>query len=141
MSLPIARRVENAFLSGLRDNLSRQGLVASRLPGHAGRAKGGATAPFYVVRCAEAENTTTGSNVFKVEVQITLVSSIDDSTSAEHDTRLSALEIAINSIPQNAIDEESGVRIFGYFLESLSTSTEDQNFGDVLIVQAGVGKV
>jgi hypothetical protein len=138
MSLPIARRVENAFLSGLAEQLTTLGVT---LNGYAGRSRDGAVAPYYVVQCAEQENTTDNSDVFKVEIRVVLVSSIDDSTSAEHDARLGALETAVKSLPRSAVDTEQGVQFFGFWLESQSTATEDQQFGDVLVIPAGAGKL
>lgn len=141
MNIPIARRVENSFLDGLRQQLSALGYGQSRLPGVAAKARSGVTAPYYVVQCKEAQNTTSRSGVFKVEIRVVLVSSLDDSTSAEHDDRLAAIERALDLMPRNAIDTEQGVRFYGFFLESQDTATEDQSFGDVLIIPAGVGQI
>jgi hypothetical protein len=97
--------------------------------------------PYGVVTVTEMEETTPRANVYKATIKIAVVTSIDISNSAQHDTLLESVMNRLYNIPKQAVDSTIGIRLFGWTMtlsESI-TKDESQSFSDVITIIAGCG--
>lgn len=130
MSLPLRRRLEDAFVEALEAHLGDTPVLA-----------GGKTEdyepPYVIVRCRESSETTPKSGAHKFDLRIVMVSLIDDSTSAAHDERVSAIQTALDAIPRYANDPNHGVQLCGWSVVREESATEEQSYGDVFFLEGG----
>lgn len=132
MSLSARRRLENAW----RDSLS------SLMPTHtiiaAGRTET-VDAPYVLVSCPRAEETTPGSLTYLFFLRIAPISNVADSGNADaHDALASELSVAVRQIPQQCIDNINGIALTGWVeTEDERADDEDATFADVLAIEGG----
>jgi len=95
--------------------------------------------PYGVVTVTEVRETTPFSNVYRGEVKVAIITSIDMSSSVEHDTLLEEVMLALDNIPRRVIDEVNNIRLFGWVITSSEAITKDesQSFSDVITILAG----
>lgn len=121
----------------------RSRLDSSTLHAFQNNADTDAPPPYLVVTVTKLTETTPQSNVFTAEVKIAIVTSIDMSSSVEHDALLEGAMLLLNNIPrriERPVDPDH-IRIFGWvILYSETVSKEEsQSFSDVITIRAGVG--
>lgn len=97
--------------------------------------------PYGVVTVTKMEETTPGTHVFTAEVKIAVVTSIDISSSEEHDILLEKVMDKLAQIPKRITDDTIGIRIFGWVILYSETVTkeESQSFSDVVTIRLGCG--
>jgi hypothetical protein len=97
--------------------------------------------PYGVVTVTELRETTPGSSAYRAEIKIAVITSIDMSSSVEHDRLLEEVMMRLESIPRRIVDEQAGIRIFGWTqtMSEAITKDESQSFSDVITVIAGCG--
>jgi hypothetical protein len=97
--------------------------------------------PYGVVTVTELKETTPQSNVFAAEVKIAVVTSIDMSSSEQHDALLEKVYGKLNDIPRRVVDTDNQIRLFGWVITGAETITkeESQSFSDVISITAGCG--
>ena len=140
MSKPIRRRLEDAFRDTLRDLMPGDTIVS-------GGECATIEAPYVVVRCARAEETTPGSYKYRFYLRATPVTNInDDGTPADaattHDTLFQRLQVAFLLIPRSGLDDTNGVLTRGWVLMEDENADDDQNtFADVVSIEGGVDAV
>lgn len=132
MAKPIRRRIEDAF----RDTL------AELMPGDTILSAGNsveAQAPYVVVRCPRAEETTPGSFIYLFFLRLAPVSSLDDSAdSATHDALVQRLIEAVARLPKSGADDANGVALRGWITtEDESAEDEDKTYADVIAIEGG----
>lgn len=95
--------------------------------------------PYGVVTVPTMEETTPKSNVFRGEVKVSVITDIDDSSSAEHDNLLEQVRLALETIPRRIVDTDAGIRLFGWTIlkNEAITKEESQSFSDVITIAAG----
>jgi hypothetical protein len=97
--------------------------------------------PYGVVTVTKLEETVPGANAFTAEVKIAVITSIDMSSSEQHDILLEKVMSKLNDIPRRAVDSTIGIRIFGWLILYSETVTkeESQSFSDVITIRCGCG--
>lgn len=97
--------------------------------------------PYGVVTVTAMEETTPGSHVYHVEIKIAVVTSIDISSSDEHDILLEKVMDKLAQIPKRTTDPDVGIRIFGWvnLASEAITKEESQSFSDVITIRLGCG--
>lgn len=95
--------------------------------------------PYGVVTVPTMAETTPKSNVYRGEVNISIISSIDQSSSAEHDNLLEEVMLALDNIPRRIVDTTNNIRLFGWTIlkSEAETKDESQSFSDVITIAAG----
>jgi hypothetical protein len=95
--------------------------------------------PWGVVTVTKLTETTPGSHVYTGEVKIALITSIDISSSSEHDLMLEQVMDLLAQIPKTLTDHEIGIRMFGWVLLYSETiiKSESQSMSDVLTLITG----
>lgn len=97
--------------------------------------------PYGVVTVTDLDETTPQSNVFTAIIKVAVITSIDMSSSEQHDALLEEVMLRLNEIPRRIIDENIGIRIFGWviMMSEAITKDESQSFSDVITIKAGIG--
>lgn len=132
--------------SDLRDGLARalaetlEDMVSGRV--YAGRRDEGVVPPFTVVVVKQMRGTVRGFDRWYADVRVVHVSEVCESTSPQHEARVKELALAIEGMPQRGVDEVNGVVLDGMELVRVedAVNEEDQVFGDVFVMEAGVGR-
>jgi hypothetical protein len=100
-----------------------------------------AAPPYGVVTVTRMQEIVPNTHVFNAEVKIAVVTSIDISSSEQHDTLLELVQDKLAQIPKRVTDDDIGIRIFGWvelYSESV-TKDESQSFSDVITIKLGCG--
>lgn len=95
--------------------------------------------PYGVVQCDEERETTPGSGVFYVPTAILVSHNLDQSASAEHVLKVQAVRYALETIPRPGIDDDNGVRIFGFTVSRAVQANETQDQGTLFELNVGCG--
>lgn len=95
--------------------------------------------PFTVLSVGEMEQTVPASGAWLAEVRVVVVCDKDHGGSAEQKRRVAEIIEALEETCYPAVDEERGVRLFGYALERIRQAEARHVFSDVLFLVAGVG--
>jgi hypothetical protein len=97
--------------------------------------------PYGVVTVTKMEETTPRSRVYMAEVKVAVVTSIDISSSEEHDILLEKVMDKLSQIPKRTTDASIGIRIFGWvqLYNEAVTKEESQSFSDVITIRLGCG--
>lgn len=97
--------------------------------------------PYGVVTVTKMEETTPGSHVYMAEIKVAVVTSIDISSSEEHDVLLEKVMDKLSQIPKRTTDTDIGIRIFGWvnLYSEAVTKEESQSFSDVVTIHLGCG--
>jgi hypothetical protein len=97
--------------------------------------------PYGVVTVTKMIEISPGTKVFSAEVKVAVVTSIDMSSSEQHDTLLEKVMNALDKIERRTTDSTIGVRIFGWVILGSETVTkeESQSFSDVISIRCGAG--
>lgn len=100
-----------------------------------------AAPPYGVVTVTKMEETTPGSRVYSAEVKVAVVTSIDISSSDEHDVLLEKVVDKLSQISHRTTDDIIGIRIFGWInlYSETVTKEESQSFSDVITIRLGCG--
>jgi hypothetical protein len=100
-----------------------------------------AAPPYGVVTITKMEETTPQSHVFTAEVKVAVVTSIDISSSEQHDILLELVQDKLAAIPRRTTDVTIGIRIFGWveLYSETVTKDESQSFSDVITIRCGCG--
>lgn len=107
---------------------------------YASKADGDSVFPLGVVRVPEAQEIIPGSGTFRMEeVQVLIITSIDDSTSAEHSDLVEAVRRSINRSPQEAFNTGETLEFLGRSSASHieGTSEDQEKFADIIQFSAG----
>lgn len=137
MSKPIRRRLEDAIRDALIDLMPSDTIVS-------GGECANVEAPYVVVRCERAEETTPGSYKYLFYLRATPVTSIHGGdTPADsaglHDELFQRLQTAFASIPKCGRDATNGVVLRGWTLtEDENADNESSTFADAISVMGGV---
>lgn len=99
--------------------------------------------PFSVLMVREMEQTTPGSNVWIAEVRIAVVCDKDAGDTTLQEARVEEIRQALDATPLPCIDEETGVRLYGFSLDRMATAEAaregEKVFSDVFFLTAGAG--
>lgn len=97
--------------------------------------------PYTVVTITKLNEISPGTRVFTAEVKVAVVTSIDMSSSSEHDVLLEKVMTKLDRIEKRVTDAVAGVRIFGWVILQIETVTkeESQSFSDVITIRCGAG--
>lgn len=97
--------------------------------------------PYGVVTVTKMNEISPGTRVFSAEVKVAVVTSIDMSSSEQHDVLLEKVMNKLDKIDRRTTDATIGVRIFGWVILYSETVTKDesQSFSDVITIRCGCG--
>ncbi len=97
--------------------------------------------PYGVVTVTNLAELAPGLNVFHAEIKVAVITSIDMSSSEEHDVLLEQVMDRLATIPKRITDTDIGLRVFGWVLQYSETITkqESQSFSDVITIRCGCG--
>jgi hypothetical protein len=95
--------------------------------------------PFSVVTVRRMEQTTPGSNTWIAEARVVCVCDKDEGDSPEQEQRVGEIYAAIEETTVPGVDEDEGVRLYGFSLDVIEQARAEKVFSDVLFVTAGVG--
>lgn len=97
--------------------------------------------PYGVVTITKLNEISPGTRVFSAEVKVAVVTSIDMSSSEQHDVLLEKVMTKLDSIDRRITDPTIGIRIFGWVIlgSEAVTKDESQSFSDVITIRCGCG--
>jgi hypothetical protein len=74
-------------------------------------------------------------------VKIAVLTSIDISSTAQHDTLLELVTYRLSQVPKRIVDDAIGIFIFGWVILYSETVTkeESQSFSDIFTIRLGCG--
>lgn len=96
--------------------------------------------PYVAVQADEAKETFPGAGVYYVLVSILVGSLMDETSGKAHAQKVQAVRMALESIP-SGVDDEFGVRIFGFVVKDSTPVNEGQELGDIFELRVGCGLV
>lgn len=131
-SLPIKWRLEKSLVGELK-------VRVPDLPWHSSQDNPEGVPPYGVVQCDEERETTPGSGVFYVPTAVLVSHNMDDATGAEHAAAAKAVRDALEAIPKPGIDEDNGVKIYGFTILRTVTANEEQEEGTLFELNVGCG--
>jgi hypothetical protein len=104
-------------------------------------AEADAPPPYGVVTVTHMAETTPGSDVFTADIKIAVLTSIDISSTAQHDTLLELVTYRLSQVPKRIVDDAIGIFIFGWVILYSETVTkeESQSFSDIFTIRLGCG--
>ena len=111
------------------------------VPVYASRRDEEAEPPYVVCTIGQMSETVPRANAYQIEMDVVLVSHIDESTSEAHSAHLSALKAAIDTVPSKGDDAAQDVRIYGWAQQASAPAKDDQYFADVLTLVIGAGRL
>ena len=133
----IGMRVEALFAAELNGRCT----AGTGVTFHRSRAGEEAVTPYGVVRCERVEETTSESAVYRAEVSVSVIHSIDENTGVEHETAVHTVEQAINRIPKPGRDEDNGVLLYGFVIKEHAPASDAQDYATVLFLEVGCGRL
>ena len=131
-ALPIKWRLEKSLWEELQARVPE-------LTWHAAQDNPEGSPPYGVVRCDEERETTPGSGVFYVPTAILISHNFDESPNPEHVLLVQRTRMALEAIPRPGIDEDNGVKIFGFTINRTVEADVEQEMGTLFELNVGCG--
>jgi len=97
--------------------------------------------PYGVVQCDEERETTPGSGVFYVPTAILISHNFDAAANSEHVKMVQAVRYALETIPRPGLDEDHGVKIFGFTINRTTQANVEQDQGTLFELNVGCGVI
>lgn len=134
MNSQIKDSLAAAFAEELRKRVSHQVFV--------GRSDRDVAPPFTVVVVKRLQKIDPGINVYYADMRVVHVSEVADSTSDQHDKRVTTLELALADMPRCGVDTKRDIELHGFYVDEVedAINREDDVFGDVFVIRAGCGR-